>query len=501
MNKVWLQKVYIFAFLMWTSWAAYGISLNHDGLARVCVVDGQLISELQPPDFSSKHCKTQLLTTLDPQNNLLWVAVDLDLNVKTLHAIQPVGLFLSGKTSSQIYFNGQLIGSNGHPALDAKNEQAGLMDAVFHIPIEYIKPTNNQLILLLSAHHGLLQLSQPINSISLNTFQQPNDAILRYYWPSFLPFGVLLLGFFYLTLASILNQLPKYVLLLPLMALLAATQLFLEVSRGLFAYPYPWHDYRLLLILYCSIGYGLSLLAYVLNLLSIKKHFYHWLFHAVLLVTLIQGIPGFDYKSIFAIVFPVTLALIYLSQAWYSGQSHVRFVTLLLLGFFLMVFVNAFIFIDILYYYFVALLVFLLMTQQAKLYKKLQLKYQARTDQLQHIIDQKNMVDSTHKMEIRSSGKISWVTVKDIAYCKGAGDYVELVMANKEVKLFHGSMTELSARLPSIFLKTHRSYLVNTTLITALERCSSGTGQLLLNQGETVPVSKRIMPQVREKLN
>ncbi len=490
---------------MGSSLAANATQLNQSGMARVCEVEGQGITEYQPPDFSSTDCKIQSIASLDPQNKLLWVAVDLDLDVEALKAKQPLGLFLSGKTSSQVFLNGQLIGNNGQPGKDATHEQAGLMDAVFYVPIERLNPANNnQLLLLLSAHHGLLSLAQPINSLSLGTYQRPNNVILRYYWPSLLPFGVLLLGSFYLILVTVMTHMPRYVLLLPLMALLAATQLFVEVFRGLFAYPYPVHDYRLLLILFCSFGFGLSLLAYVLKLVPIKKRFIHWLLHASILLVLIVVVRGFDYKSIVAIVFPVTLALAYLTRAWYSGQPHVRFVTLLLLGFFLMVFMSAYSFIDTVYYYFIAMLIFLLMTEHAKQAsqaKKLQLKYQARANQLQQVIDQHTLQDSTDQLEIRSAGKVEWVLIKDIAYCKGAGDYVELVLVNAEIKLFHGSITELSIRLPTTFLKTHRSYLVNTSLITALERNPSGTGHLILEQGEKVPVSKRILPQIKEKLS
>lgn len=489
---------------MYSSLAAYGAQLNPNGMARVCVVDGLVITAYEPPDFSSTDCYTQSITALDPQNKLLWVAVDLDLDVAALQAKRPLGLFLSGKTSSLVYLNGKRLGSNGQPAKDAKHEQAGLMDAVFHVPIELLNTGSNQLLLLLSAHHGFLQLARPINNLSLTTYQRPNNAILRYYWPSLLPFGVLLLGSFYLLLVTVMTALPRYVLLLPLMALLAATQLFVEVARGLFAYPYPLHDYRLMLILLCSYGFGLSLLAYVLQLVQIKKPLVHWLLHALLVLALIMVVRGFDYKSILAIVVPLFVALAYLSKAWYSGQRHIRFVTLLLLSFFLMIFMSAYSFIDTVYYYFVAMLIFLLMAQQAKqasIAKQLQLKYQARATQLQQVIDQQALQDSTDQLEIRSAGKVQWVLIKDIVYCKGAGDYVELILVNGEIKLFHGSITELSLRLPSTFLKTHRSYLVNTSLITALERNPSGAGYVILEQGEMVPVSKRILPKIKQQLS
>ncbi len=504
MNDSWHFKILILLILLCSCAAAVAISLNQTGMARVCVVDGTVITATTQPDFLSANCHDLNIDQLDPQGRLLWVAVDLDVEMDTLHSMQPLGLFISGKTSAQVYFNGQILGNNGQPARMAENEVAGQIDAVIHLPIDLLQPVDNQLQLLLSAHHGFIRLAHPIHSISLGTYQRPTNGILRYYWPSLLPFGVLLLGFFYLTLMAWLNRMPRHVFLLPLMAVLAAAQLFVEVIRGIHAYSYPWHDLRLMAILLFSLGFGLSLLAYVLQTMPIKKRMIHWLVTAVVLMGVIWVIPGFDSKSLLAIMLSVAVAMAYSSRAWYLGQPQARFVLFLLLGFILMIFLSAYSFIDTVYYYFVALLIFLLMAQQAKqaaLDKKLQLKYQARADQLQQIIEQKTMQDSTEKIEIRSAGKTEWQLIRDLAYCKGAGDYVELFDVNGDVKLFHGSITELSLRLPTTFLKTHRSYLVNTTLINSLERNPSGAGQLVLSQGAVVPVSKRILPQVREKLS
>ncbi len=503
MKKNWIKKLIIIGLLVCQVLVAHGVQLNQHGLVSVCEVDGLVITEHEPPEFSNDGCEVQNIVEIDPQNRLLWVAIDLELDLNALKELQPLGLFLSGKSSSKVYLNDHYLGNNGHPAINAIEEKAGAMDAVFHVPYDELKSANNRVVMLLSAHQGLLQLSHPINGMSMGTYHRPNDAILRYYWPSLLPFGVLLLGGFYLLLMTVFNHLPRHVFLLPVMAILAATQLFVEVSRGLYAYPYTFHDYRLLMVLFCSLGFGCCLLAYVLHLLPIKKRLMQWLFIVVPLLLLIWAVPGYDYKSISAIVVPIAVALVYLFRAWYLSQPNVRFVSLLLLVFFMMVFMNAYSFIDTVYYYFVAALIFLLMTQQAKQAsqaKQMQLKYQARADQLQQVIDQQSIKDSNDKIEIRSAGKVEWVLIKDIAFCKGAGDYVELVLVNGENKLFYGSLTELSLRLPTIFLKTHRSYLVNTTLISSLERNNSGSSHLILSQGEVVPISRRILPQVKQQL-
>ncbi len=482
--------------------------LSHPVLAEVCEVSPALvinkpISKLNEEDFSVEFCQTQRVQKIDPEKRLLWVKIILNLDSETTQSTQPLGVFISGKASSSFYINGHFVGSNGRPALHKENELPGAIDAAFPLKADLLKSQGNELIVLLSAHHGFLDLGSPIQNIFVGEYHNLTDKILRHYWPSMLPFGVLLLGSFYLLLVARINEFPIRAYLLPLMAALAASQLFLEIYRGLVAYLYPFHDWRLLLILICSFGFGLCLMVYVLSLINLKQRYKHLLFAYPLITFMVVFVAGFDVKNILALLLPVTLSLLYAAVAWHKGQKDMRFVFMMLLVFMAMILMNSYVFIDTVYYYCVAFLIFTLMAQQAfqiKQIRKLQLKDQARAAHLQQVIDQQTVKNSAAQIEIRSAGKIEWVKINEIAYCKGAGDYIELILLDGNIKLFHGSLATLSLRLPTIFLKTHRSYLVNTTLIESLERSSSGAGRLLLSHGFNVPVSRRILPKVKERL-
>lgn len=65
-----------------------------------------------------------------------------------------------------------------------------------------------------------------------------------------------------------------------------------------------------------------------------------------------------------------------------------------------------------------------------------------------------------------------------ISYCKGAGDYVEVVKTDKSTILYSRSLKELEKLLPSMFC----------------------TGNLNLVSKMTIPVSRRTMPMVRDSL-
>ena len=62
------------------------------------------------------------------------------------------------------------------------------------------------------------------------------------------------------------------------------------------------------------------------------------------------------------------------------------------------------------------------------------------------------------------------------------------------------ALAGLEAELPETFLRVHRSHIVNTAFVSALERDTGGVGRLTLSQGQEVPVSRRIMPKVRTAL-
>jgi hypothetical protein len=68
---------------------------------------------------------------------------------------------------------------------------------------------------------------------------------------------------------------------------------------------------------------------------------------------------------------------------------------------------------------------------------------------------------------------------------KAAGDYVGV---------------HYEASLPAAFLRVHRSHIVNTSFVSALERDASGVGRRILPNGLDLPMSRRILPKVRSAL-
>jgi len=78
---------------------------------------------------------------------------------------------------------------------------------------------------------------------------------------------------------------------------------------------------------------------------------------------------------------------------------------------------------------------------------------------------------------------------------------VELHYEDGRCVLYTLTLARLEDQLPPTFLRVHRSHIVNTAFVRALEREPGGGGRLLLRSGGEVPVSRRILPRVRTALS
>lgn len=454
---------------------------------------------------------------IDPQDKEVWVFATLNVTPQRLDSDRAMGLFVMAKASTEIHLNGEKLGQNGKPALNRADEVVGAMDYVVYVPKSRVKVGSNQLALRMSSHNGLIRLNSPTHFIALADYVNPTDQTLRYYWVTLLPFGVLILGAFYMGMLSVVRRQYWPDLLLPMMSLLAALQLIFEVYRGLAVYPYWVHDLRLILILVCSVLFGLGLISYTTqNLVLDKKRGLVIVGGTMLAVFAIIGfMPGFDLQSMLAIMLPTLTALglsIYglfrrsflPSESLSNRRVVAKRFSCIYAAFLLVLILSAGDFLNITFYYIIAALMVMLFINELDRYvgeRNARFEEQARADKLQTILEQNEQRNANLFIRVSGAGSVEQLAIADIAYCKGAGDYVELVLLGAGSVLHSDRLLELEKSLPSAFLRVHRSYIVNTVAIKSLQRKPSGVGELLLTNNDVIPVSRRIMPTVREKLS
>jgi len=103
-----------------------------------------------------------------------------------------------------------------------------------------------------------------------------------------------------------------------------------------------------------------------------------------------------------------------------------------------------------------------------------------------------------HEQElwVRRKDGLERVPVKTIDLIEAQGDYVNLHVGD-EMHLIRDTVTSLEGRLdPALFVRSHRSFLVNITCIRGLRRKTGGRMELTLNTGRLVAVG----PNYAEKM-
>ncbi|WP_189637796.1 LytTR family transcriptional regulator DNA-binding domain-containing protein [Thalassotalea sp. HSM 43] len=459
------------------------------------------------PSFSEAECKTAHASQIDPQNKALWVKTTVNVAEDMLKDKQPHSVYLSGKAASKVYFNGHYIGSNGSPNAIPNLEQVGKIDAMFYVPAKLIKPNSNEIIIEMSSHHGFLSLNSPLNFIGFGIYSAPTYFIQRNLGVSIVPLGALLLGAIYFLVASFNPRKRANSLLFLLMTSFASLQLFAEISRALYSYPYPFQDVRLLLIVSLSFLFGMCLLSFVVLKLKKSKPYWWILTGGFLTLLIVWLIPGFDPKTALAIFVPSVISATLLTmQAIRTKSKEWALYALLFVLFSFTIVLTLTTFHDALFYYIIsAVLIVLFILQARKLNQEQKDKEaeQALVAKLQFKLEQNQQKTEPSSIKINSAGKIEIITSDHIVFCKAAGDYVEMNLKNHQQRLFTGSLKELESTLPNTFLRVHRSYLVNVEFIHSLTTTSlkqaktSAAGFLQLHDAMEVPVSRRIMPTVR----
>lgn len=482
--------------------SAHARPVSFVNVKSVVVCDGAQIDG-SVPSFTGLNCTKSNLQQVSPHNTLIWMKASVEVPSAMRSSDKPLGLLVSAKAASAFYWNGHLLGRNGFPAQVAEEEIPGRMDTVLFLPQEWITEGENDLVIQMSGHHGILKLANPIHRIMIGPYFNPADLILRRQLPSFVPLGVLIIGALYFGALSMRRPENKRMMLVPLVALFAAGQLIAEASRGVFPYSYPFHDIRLMLILLCASASGICLLLHVSSRF-VHKYTVPITAAAIgLAMILVFTTKGFDGKALSALLAPATIGAAISIYASTRKQPGAIAYAIALIMFSLLLFQMPYQFMDIYFYYIVAGLLVFLFHQQILVHsqqEKSRAMEQARADRLQFILDESKEKLSPGSIKVTQPGKVDLVPTDNICFCKGARDYVELVIAGEGSLLHNASLSELEKELPATFLRVHRSYIVNSIFIQSLERGTSGSGSLVLTTGEKVPVSRRIMPEVRKAL-
>jgi DNA-binding LytR/AlgR family response regulator len=482
---------------------AQAFVMIEDESVRVCPVT----DSFDPPDFSPESCHSEPFVTVDPQGRHIWMRARLNVDQDYIEANAPMALFVSAKASSEIFFNGVRIGAIGRPGGSRLTEQPGRMDGHVYVPTDLIRDGENIVVLRLSSMHGFLRLARPMHLVALGPYGEPTQRIIPAYWSSLVTLGTFLLGFLFFGVTAIRGEDREGSTILSLASLFAGSQLMTEASRGLFAYSYPFHDIRLILILSFAYLFSLCLLAFLLlrlTNLDLRNRAIWVAGLAIIMFCVVIAFPGFDVKTLLVLLTAAVVGMIGCGLGIVQRRPGATISLASLVALIGLMFYSYSRFLDVYFYYAAAaLLLFLFYLQaQAIVRERRDRKTgELRSQSLEVALAQARQQSAPLQIELISSGRVEYVSTDRIVQLKGAGDYVEVQFTDDTTKLYNGSLNGLESDLPASFIRVHRSHIVNTAFVEALERELTGTGQLILSTGLVVPVSRRIMPKVKSALS
>lgn len=105
-----------------------------------------------------------------------------------------------------------------------------------------------------------------------------------------------------------------------------------------------------------------------------------------------------------------------------------------------------------------------------------------------------------NRIVVKDGNKIKIIPVHQVHYLEAADDYVKIVsndgsfLKKRTMSFFEKSLVQFQ------FVRVHRSFLVNTQLITRIDAYEKDSHLLLLTTGEKIPVSKSGYTKLKEVL-
>jgi DNA-binding LytR/AlgR family response regulator len=420
---------------------------------------------------------------VDPQGRELWIRSTIEAPGDT----RPRALYVAGVAASEAWLNGRRLGDNGRPGATAREEKPGRYQAVFPIRETSWRPGANTLVLHLSSFHGGLRFARPMSAMAVLPYPYPQRTALLAI--IFVATGALLAASFGFGVIHAMRRTGSS-LILAAMAGVAALQAIVESLRPLFDYPYPLHAWRMSAIWVLAAAFAILLTAYVAaRFLPRARSLMVGL--ALGLVGATALLPGFDIKTVWALILGVALAALPAAAGVRLKMPGARLTLTYLVLFLALALGFPEWLADFSYFLLAAILVLpLLMIEVVRLGRDDRGREAALT----------RAASRPDRLTVASARGVELVPIADILAVVGADDYVELKLIGGRSLLHAARLDGLKAQLPESFLRIHRSVIANLDQAQRLER-DGDRWRLHLSEGAPLPVSRSRLPALREMLD
>ena len=419
----------------------------------------------------------------------VYLVTEVDIAPEAVRADRPLMVALMAMASSEVSWNGVVIGRNGIPGRDAAHETPGRMDATFVVPAALVHPGRTVVVARLSSHHLQLPVRNPVHVFAVTPLADPMRWGLMRYLPALLMVGILGIAAVWFGVTAWLDRGQAGAGLLSAIAATAVAQLLVEAARVFVAYPYPWHLPRVAAIA------GLSAVTAVLVCAWAARRFspgLRWIAPGVVAAAcaaILVFAPGYDDKAGLSILAGVAGLAVCAADGVRRRLPNARLCLALAAVAVGVQVAQDTEFLDNGYYLLLAAVFAVLVAGQVLALARAQAGRRAETERaegLQDTLDRRERATAS----IRDGTRIHRVATADILYLQAADDYCEVHLADGRKLLSTLALAQTLETLPGDFVRVHKSYAVNAERVSAVGPRPGGRRAVTLSDGAVVPVGR-----------
>ncbi len=454
--------------------------------------------QLCPTPVMGPDCRELALDGFRPGEREVFLNRIVAIDPAALPLARPSMVRIVAMASSEVRWNGVVIGRNGTPGPDAASEEAGRFVANILIPPGSIRPGANLLSVRMSAQHLWLPVERPIHFIEVMPYEGDRLPGLDVYLPALLMLGAFGAALIYFAAAAWSERGARAPLLLTIVAGAALLELAAEVSRSFVAYLYPWHLARVVIIAVLAAIIATLAAAYAAARLAPDRS---------RLITALTGagalagiilLPWYDLKALAAIL----AGAIGVGMAGTSGLRRgrrggwaaltVAAAVALLMAWFLADFL------DHAWFLLLAVVLVALIAEQVRSLRLARAERDAETKRAEALAERLVRAEREGEpiLALKDGARTHRVIESDILYLRAADDYAEAMLADGRVLLVTTTLARLLDTLPARFIRVHKSYAVSRGRVSAIAPRPGGGRQLILSDGSAVPVGRAYLASV-----
>lgn len=245
-------------------------------------------------------------TSIPHEVTRYWLRVHYDFTNRPI-TFRPVGVMINGLLGSyEVYWNGQLIGSNGVYAVSKTGEIPGNIDASFLIPEQLLTFGTHTLAIRVSNHYKQRVSNSPY--IRIVEYRNSGFAFQLLFMHMIAGIALIISIYYFLTFFSTYRE--NAYLLFALITLLVSCLIFIEYARQYIDFPHTWQYYRLKIISGLVVGITLLVSNYFLEVLKLSRK---WIFNSLQLlfvIFILSFVSDYDQQTFYLVLAASTVGFL-----------------------------------------------------------------------------------------------------------------------------------------------------------------------------------------------